>query len=332
MQKNISIIGATGNVGRKILEIILEKNVFPASAIKLFASAASAGKELTMNHHTYRVEDAAKYDFQNSALCIFSTESEISEQYIPTALEAGCIVIDTSSLYRLDPSIPLIVAPVNKHLISIHNSRLYAVANCLASPTSIALAPLQKKWGIKRVNVITYQSVSGAGKQAMDELHQETSSLINKQSFQRSYFKRQIAFNVIPQVGEILADGFTHEEFKIIKEIQKIIADDFPVTATAVRVPVMVGHSIALSIELNKTFDLSDIKQALREYNGLQLSEDNYTTPVEAHGSDKVFVGRIRKDPTIVNGLHLWLCSDNLRRGAATDTVEIVQEVLNQLS
>ena len=331
VNKYISIMGATGNVGRIIIQLLLEKNIAPASQLKLFASSHSAGKQLTVNGHTFTVQNTADYDFKDAKICLFATESDISKEFVPAALAAGCFVVDSSSQYRQDSSVPLVVAPVNKELIDAVGPRLYAVANCLASPSSVVLAPLHQRFGVKRVNVVTYQSVSGAGKAAMDELFQETKSLIEQHSYLRQHFKRQIAFNVIPQVGNILEDGYSQEEIKIIKEIKKIVSADINVTATAVRVPVMIGHSISLSLELNHPFTLDEVRDVLRKSKGITLCQNDYMTPVEVVNSDDVFVGRIRKDPTSVNGLHLWLCSDNLRRGAATDAVEIVEELMGQL-
>ena len=307
MTKPISIIGATGNVGRIITQLLLEKKLVAAKQIKLFASSHSDGKTLQISGETFTVQDTAKANFKKMGICLFATESDISQHYVPLALSAGCYVIDSSSHYRLDPAVPLVVGPVNGRLVSVDGAKLYAVANCLASPSSVVLAPLQQRFGVERVNVVTYQSVSGAGKAAMDELYQETKSVIEQKSYHRQHFKRQIAFNVIPQVGTILDDGYTQEEIKICKEIKKIVSSDIQVTATAVRVPVMIGHSISLSLQLKQPFMLDEVKEVLIQANGVRVCPNDYLTPVEVVQSDDVHVGRMRLDPTCQHGLHLVL-------------------------
>ena len=328
--KTIAIIGATGNVGRKIIEIILDKELASPQQLQLFASARSAGTTLPVREHSFQVHDMKNCHFHKGTIYLFATESEISQIYVPQAIAAGGIVVDTSSCYRFDAKVPLIVAPVNKKAIHIAEHPLYAVANCVASPISTVLSPLDRHFGVKRVAISTYQSTSGAGKGAMDELYHETHSHYTQQPYTRQHFKKPIAFNIIPQVGKFLEDGSTHEEFKIIKEIQKILSSDIAVAATSVRVPVMIGHSASLSIELKSDFSLEEIRKQLAHAPGISLSSDHFTTPIEVVGSDAVHVGRIRKDGSVAHGLQLWVCSDNLRRGAALDTVEILEEILLQ--
>lgn len=328
---NIAIIGATGNVGRKIIEIFLQRNLISPHNINAFASSASAGRKIIIRENEFNVRSTEDYNFHDADLCLFATDSDISRNYIPKALANKALVIDSSSLFRLDPSVPLIVAPVNKSSVSLHKSRLYAIANCVASPISIALAPLHQAFSVKRVMISTYQSTSGAGKKAMDELYWETKNLIEDKLYERTHFPRQIAFNIIPQIDKILDDGFTYEEIKIMREIQKIVSADFAITATSVRVPVMIGHSVSLAVEFDRNFSLTEAKKLLANFPGIKLSEDHYTTPIEVVGSDDVHVGRIRRDPSVPFGLQLWLCSDNLRRGAATDAAEVAEELITQL-
>jgi len=323
----IAIIGATGNVGRKVVGLLLQRDLAKPTQLRLFASPKSAGKTLCIENHAFSVEATHEALFKESQICIFNTENEVSSEYIPLALAAGAYVIDSSSHYRLHADVPLIIPPVNRHLIS-KDKKLYAHANCLASPIATVLAPLEKAFGVKRVNAVTYQSTSGAGKNAMDECWLETKSVIHEKAYERSHFKRQIAFNIIPQVGDLREDGNTSEEYKISQEVRKVVGNDILITSTAVRVPVMIGHSIALNLELRSSFELSAIIEALKKADSVKLSEDHYSTPIEVEGSDEVWVGRLRKDQTIENGLHLWLCSDNLRRGAAVDTVEILSSIL----
>ncbi len=325
-QKKIAIIGATGNVGRKIVEIMLQRKRVNPTHLRLFASKRSAGQRLDIENYAYDIEDIADYDFQDCYLALFATDSDISKMYVPKALAAFAKVIDSSSAYRLDPQVPLIVPPVNADLITAQHN-LFAAANCLACPISVVLKPLNDYATIQRVLVSTYQSTSGAGKAAMDELYQQTKSIYTGEPYHNNIFARSIAFNVIPQVDQILENGFTYEEIKIIKEVQKIISPNLKIAATAVRVPVMIGHSISLAIEFSKQIDIDEIKVLLAKSPGVQLSLNDYTTPLEVAGKDDVFVGRIRRDPTVDHGLLLWLASDNLRRGAALDAVEMAETI-----
>lgn len=327
MNKPIAIIGATGNVGRKLVELILQRQLIDSKRLKLFASAKSKGSQLTIQEYPFFIEDIADYDFQGCKLALFATGSDVSTCYVPIALSQGAKVIDASSAYRLNPEIPLIVPPVNLDLIA-PNHNLIAHANCLASPIAVALYPLHQQFKAKRVIVSTYQSVSGAGKASMDELYQETKSVYEGRSFENRHFQRPMAFNLIPQVSEILNDGLSYEEFKIIRELQKIISSDIQIAATSVRVPVMVGHGIALAIEFERSISVEDALAVLSTSKGIEISPNNYTTPREAEGKNSVFVGRIRKDSTVESGLLLWLVSDNLRRGAALDAVEIAERML----
>ncbi len=327
---SIAIFGATGNVGRMIVASIIERKLATPPQIQLYASSQSAGKKLTIGDVDWIIQDTEHADFSKQPICLFATDSHISKTFIPKALAAGCVVVDSSSLYRLDPTVPLIVAPINRDKVNCKTTKLYAMANCVSSPISMVLAPIHQKHAIKRVNASTYQSTSGAGKAAMDELYNETKATCEGKTFTREHFKRQMAFNVLPQIDKFLDDGFTYEEYKIIKEIQKIISTDIAVTATSVRVPVMIGHSVSLSIEFHQDYSLDAIRELLKNTPGVKISADHYTTPIEVVGSDDVFVGRIRRDASTAFGLQLWLCSDNLRRGASTDVVEVAAELIKQ--
>ncbi len=323
----IAIIGATGNVGRSIVEMVLTRKLATASQLKLYASDRSEGQTLQLAGSEFTVETTTEASFQDAHLCIFATESPVSKTWIPTALQNGAYVIDSSSEYRLNPDVPLIIPPVNLSLVR-KNQKLYAHANCLASPIATVSAPLHRKFGISHIEAVTYQSTAGAGKAAMDECREETHAILEHRPYVRTVFSRQIAFNVIPQVGEMRADGLTFEEYKIIQEIKKVVDPQLSVTATAVRVPVLIGHSIALRLEFVKPILVADVLAALQNSPSVKLSPDLYSTPVEVVGSDDVWVGRVRHDSSRPRDVHLWLCSDNLRRGAATDAVEIADAIL----
>lgn len=325
--KKVAIIGATGNVGRKIIQLILERKNIKPELLRLFSSARSAGQRFTIDSQHYPIEDLANYDFHDCQLALFATDSDISKAYAPKALAAGAKVIDSSSAYRLDPHVPLVVPPVNGNLISPRET-LIATANCVACPIAVALKPLHDYAQTRRVLVSTYQSTSGAGKAAMDELYQQTKSHYFAGSYPAKHFSRPIAFNVIPQIDKISEDGFSYEEIKIAKEVEKLISPQLKITATSVRVPVMVGHSISMAVEFSKAINIDEIKALLANSPGIELSPQDYTTPLEAEGKDAVFIGRIRRDPTVEHGLLLWLVSDNLRRGAALDAVEIAEKMI----
>lgn len=327
----VAVIGASGNVGRKIVELLVQRGIVAPDNLKLYASKKSAGKKIKLADREWTINDIDNIDFTNTQLALFATESSVSKIYIPKALKEGTVVVDSSSLHRLDASVPLIVSPVNKHLVSINHARLYAIANCISSPISTVIAPLHRAHKINRVIVSTYQSASGAGRSAMDELEGEMHAILNKSIYERKIFQRQIAFNIIPQIDTIMEDGFTYEEFKIMREIQKIVGGQFNVTATSVRVPVMVGHSVSLGVEFEKEVSVNDVRNILKKSQGVVLADD-YKTPVEVVGSDQVFVGRLRKDPSVTGGVQMWLCSDNLLRGAATDMVEVAEELVCQIA
>jgi aspartate-semialdehyde dehydrogenase len=327
----IAVIGGSGNVGRKATEQLLTRLHINPKCIDLYASPDSAGKLLIIASREFIIRSTEDCNFKSVKIALFGTDAEVSSRYVPRALEAGAFVIDSSSLYRLDAKIPLVVPPVNKNMIDVHKHNLYAIANCIASPVSIVLAALHRLYPIRRISIVSFQSTSGAGKLAMDELKEETSSILSGQEYNRRFFPRQIAFNIIPMIGELLEDGYTQEEIKIITEIRKITSADFAITASCVRVPVLVGHSVSLGIEFENQFDIEKVKQLLSQTPDISFTDKDYATPIEVVDSDKVYVGRIRRDISVSNGLQLWLCSDNLRRGAATDAVEVIEEILRQL-
>ena len=329
MSITIALIGATGNVGRNVASQLLQRHLVDPSQLSLFSSPRSQGRVLTFDSYEITVESIENIDFYRYNLCVFNTNEDISELYIPRALEAGCYVVDSSSRYRLDPEVPLIVPPVNGHDINRSQSKIYAHANCLVSPIATVVAPLHTHHPISRIHAATYQSTSGAGKRSCDECWDETKAVIDNSPFQRKHFSRQIAFNIIPQVGTMHEGGETSEEFKIIHEVKKAVDPNLRIAATAVRVPVMIGHSIALSIEFQHPTSLEDVATILGSAPSVTYLGADYITPVEVVGSDDVWVCRARKDPSLDHGIHLWLCSDNLRRGAATDCVEIVEHLLS---
>lgn len=329
MSITIALVGATGNVGRKVASQLLQRDLVDPSRLSLFSSPRSQGTVLTFDSHALTVDSTENIDFSRYSLCIFNTDEDISELYIPRALEAGCYVVDSSSHYRLDQGVPLIIPPVNGHDIHRSQSKIYAHANCLASPIATVVSPLHTHRPVSRIHAVTYQSTSGAGKRSCDECWDETKAVMNNTPFQRKHFSRQIAFNIIPQVGKMSEGGMTSEEFKIIHEVKKVVDQNLRIAATAVRVPVMIGHSIALSIEFQYPTSLEDVATILGSAPSVTYLGADYITPVEVVGSDDVWVCRVRKDPSLDHGIHLWLCSDNLRRGAATDCVEIVEHLLS---
>lgn len=327
----IVVVGATGNVGRKIVELLLQRNIVTPENLELLASRKSAGSKLQYGHLELPIKCADDFPFGDANIYLFATESDISKIFIEKITSEKAVVIDSSSLLRLEKNVPLIVAPVNREKINIKICRRYALANCIASPAALVLSPLHQAYGITSVHITTYQSVSGAGKDAMDELYWDSKAIIEGTPFKRSQFPRQIAFNVIPQIGKFMEDGFTQEEFKIMKEIQKIVDAEFAVCATSVRVPVYIGHSSILTVTFNEECSIADIKKTLQSASGVKIGDNEFATPAEIAGTDDVYAGRIRRDPAVKNGICMWICSDNLRRGAALDAVEAVEEVIRQL-
>ncbi len=330
MGYKVVVVGATGNVGREMLNILAERE-FPVDEIAALASRKSLGTEVSFGDKTLKTQDLATFDFTGWDMALFAIGSGPTKEYGPKAAAAGCVVIDNSSLYRYDPDIPLIVPEVNPEAIHGYAKRnIIANPNCSTAQMVVALKPIHDRARIKRVVVSTYQSVSGAGKDGMDELWDQTKSVYNPvDDVPPKKFQRQIAFNVIPQIDVFMEDGSTKEEWKMVVETKKIVDPSIKVTATCVRVPVFVGHSEAINIETEDFLDEDEARDLLREAPGLMVvdkrEDGGYITPVECVGDFATFVSRIRQDSTIENGLNLWCVSDNLRKGAALNAVQIAE-------
>ncbi|MCY7296562.1 aspartate-semialdehyde dehydrogenase [Alteromonas sp. a30] len=329
---NVAVLGASGLVGKHMIEILEERN-FPVDTLFPLASARSAGTSVTFKGEELTVEDADQFDWSQVTLAFFSAGGSVSEKYAPIAAEAGCIVIDNTSQYRYEPDIPLVVPEVNPEALADYRNRnIIANPNCSTIQMVAALKPIHDAVGIDRINVSTYQSVSGAGKEAMDELAKQTADLLNGRSVTAEAFSRQIAFNCIPQIDVFLDNDYTKEEMKMAWETQKIMGDDgILVNATAVRVPVFFGHGEAVHLETHQPIDVESVKSLLREAPGVTLVENREEFPTqvgEASGKDDVFVGRIRQDITHPNGINMWIVSDNVRKGAATNSVQIAEVLI----
>ncbi|MCX7646367.1 MAG: aspartate-semialdehyde dehydrogenase [Rhodobacteraceae bacterium] len=330
MGYRVAVAGATGNVGREMLNILAERE-FPVDEIVALASRKSLGTEVSFGDRTLRTRDLDAFDFEGWDIALFAVGSEATKQYAPKAARAGCVVIDNSSLYRYEPDIPLIVPEVNPDAIEGYRNRMIiANPNCSTAQMVVALKPLHDRARIRRVVVATYQSVSGAGKDAMDELWDQTKGkYVPGQEVAPRKFTKQIAFNVIPHIDSFMEDGSTREEWKMVVETKKILDPSIRVTATCVRVPVFVGHSEAVNVEFEEFLDEDEARDILREAPGVLVIDKRepggYVTPVECVGEYATFVSRIRQDPTVENGLNLWVVSDNLRKGAALNAVQIAE-------
>lgn len=329
----IAIVGATGNVGRKILEIIQENSSFPNVVITPIGSIRSQGLKVNIKDQEQTVLNIDNIDFAQYKLAIFAAGSKVAEEYVPKATKAGCPVVDCSSFYRMDPKVPLVVPPVNLEEVERYTEKMIVSgANCIASPITTVLAPLHKISKIKRIVISTYQSVSGAGKEAMNELMNQTKSFYTTVPYDRKVFKKDIAFNILPMIDTVLANGNTGEETKIALEIKKVLDRNISVAVQSVRVPVFVSHCSSVFVEFDEPIAPSEAKDALRlsPYVTVIDNMQNYITPVEAAGENQVYVSRLRYDPSVENGLILWVSSDNLRRGAALDAVEIAERLLKK--
>ena len=331
MGYRIVVVGATGNVGREMLNILAERE-FPAEEVAVVASPRSTGDEIEYGEtgRMLRVRNIEHFDFAGWDIALFAAGSEVSKQYAPRAAGAGCTVIDNSSLYRMDPDVPLIVPEVNPQAISGYTRKnIIANPNCSTAQMVVALKPLHDFAKIKRVVVSTYQSVSGAGKAGMDELFEQSRNIFVGDPNEPVKFTKQIAFNVIPHIDAFLDDGSTKEEWKMVVETKKILDPKIKVTATCVRVPVFVGHSESINIEFENEISARKAQSILREAPGVMLvdkrEDGGYVTPVEAVGEYATYVSRVREDPTVDNGLNIWCVSDNLRKGAALNAVQIAE-------
>ena len=331
MGYRVAVVGATGNVGREILNILAERQ-FPLDELAAVASASSTGDVIDFGDsgQELRVKNLEHFDFAGWDMALFAAGSKVSEVYVPKAAAAGCTVIDNSSLYRMDPDVPLIVPEVNAEAISGYTKKnIIANPNCSTAQLVVALKPLHDAARIKRVVVATYQSVSGAGKRGMDELFEQSRNIFVGDQNDAEFFTKQIAFNVIPHIDSFLEDGSTKEEWKMVVETKKILDPKIKVSATCVRVPVFVGHSEAINIEFENEISANEARSILREAPGVMVVDKReaggYVTPVEAVGEYATYVSRIREDPTVENGLSLWCVSDNLRKGAALNAVQIAE-------
>ncbi|ASD67551.1 aspartate-semialdehyde dehydrogenase [Pseudoalteromonas piscicida] len=329
---NVAVLGATGLVGKQIIELLAERK-FPVDTLYPLASSRSAGEEIDFKGEKIEVLDVEEFDFSNAHIGLFSAGGSVSEKYAPIAAEAGCIVIDNTSHFRYDFDIPLVVPEVNKDsLADFRNRNIIANPNCSTIQMLVALKPIYDAYGIDRINVSTYQAVSGAGKEAVDELAKQTANLMNARSMENEVFTKQIAFNVIPQIDTFQENGYTKEEMKMVWETQKILGDSsILVNPTAVRVPVFFGHAEAIHLETRMPYDLEHVKQLLADAPGVELIEDenDYPTPVsDASGNDTVYVGRVRQDISHPLGLNLWVVSDNTRKGAATNSIQIAEALI----
>ena len=328
---NIAIVGATGNVGRKLIEV-LEKKKFPLTELFLVASSKSEGKKISFSGKEHTVIDLEKFDFSKVKVAFFAAGSAIAEKWAHVAAEKT-IVIDNSKFFRKDPDIPLIVPEVNsKELIHVKNKNIIANANCSVIPLVVALKPLHDLYNIKRIVVSTYQSVSGAGKDPMDELLSQTQEFFQNKKLESKYFTKQIAFNAIPHIDSFLEDGYTKEEQKTNDEVKKILDNKIKITSTCVRIPVMVSHSLSVNVEFNKKYNLNEIKNVLSTSPGCKMVDEHkdggYITPVDAENKFETFISRIREDKSQLNTINLWIVSDNLLKGAALNAVEIAESLL----
>ena len=331
MAYTVAVVGATGSVGREMLNILAERQ-FPVDVVHALASARSQGDVIDFGDDggTLKVGNLEHFDWHGTDIALFAAGSEVAKRYAPIAAAAGAVVIDNSSLFRMDRDVPLIVPEVNAHAIDGYAKRnIIANPNCSTAQMVVALKPLHDAAGIKRVVVSTYQSVSGAGKAGMDELFEQTRAVFVGDAKSSSKFTKQIAFNVIPHIDSFMSDGFTREEWKMAAETVKIMGPEVRVVATCVRVPVFVGHSEAIAVEFERPLSAAEAQSILREAPGVMLvdkrEDGGYVTPLEAVGEYATYVSRVRTDPTVPHGLLLWCVSDNLRKGAALNAVQIAE-------
>ena len=337
---NIAIAGATGNVGREILSILDERD-FPIENLYLLASSRSKGKKIIFKDQELIVEDLSEFDFTKAQISLFSPGGSVSAEFAPKAAAAGCIVIDNTSYFRMKDDVPLIVPEVNVDALQEffdenNRSNIIANPNCSTIQMVVALKPLHDAAIINRVVVSTYQAASGAGKDAMDELFDQTKSIYANKPIEKNKFTKQIAFNAIPHIGSFIENGNTEEEEKMINETKKILDEGIKVTATCVRIPVFIGHSESVNIEFDSPLSENKATELLSNFKNISVvdhrKDEGYVTPVEAAGKDKVYVSRIRQDFSVDNGLNLWVVSDNLRKGAALNAVQIAEVLISKYS
>lgn len=334
---NVAVVGATGTVGESMLEI-LEQREFPVDELYPLASSRSAGKSIQFKGKNVRVGDLAKFDFSNTQIGLFSAGGSVSAEYAPKAAEAGCVVIDNTSHFRRDPEIPLVIPEVNgNRVLDYKKSNIIASPNCSTIQMLVALKPINDAVGIERINVSSYQAVSGTGKKAIEELASQTAKLLNADPIDIKVYPKQIAFNALPQIGDFQDNGYTLEEMKMVWETKKIFEDeDIMVNPTCVRIPVFYGHSEAVHIETRKKISVAEVRELMLAAEGVTLLDNRedggYPTAVEdAAGTDPVFVGRIRDDISHPRGVNLWIVSDNVRKGAALNSVQIAEILIKHL-
>ncbi|MFW2437085.1 MAG: aspartate-semialdehyde dehydrogenase [Parvibaculales bacterium] len=330
----VAVVGATGNVGREMLNILSERK-FPVSRVDVLASRRSQGREVSFGDKTLKIQALEFYDFAKADIALFACGSGPTKTYAPKAAEAGCVVIDNSSLYRMEKDVPLIVPEVNPDDIAGYSKRnIIANPNCSTAQLVVALKPLHDISPIRRIVVSTYQSVSGAGNEAMDELFTQTRAVFVNDELKRENFTKQIAFNVIPHIGDFNKDGGTTEEQKMVDETHKMLDPKIAVTVTCVRVPVFVGHSEAVNIEFSAPLSVTKARKALEDAPGLLVvdrrEDGGYVTPIECVGEYETFVSRLREDSSVENGLNMWVVSDNLRKGAALNAVQIAELLIEK--
>lgn len=325
---DIAIVGATTQVAETLLDV-LEERKFPVAQIHLLDTEASSGARLEFDGYALKVSDINTFDFSRVQIAFFVSTEAVSNEYFEKAVKHGCMVIDRTPAFRNDKDIPLIIPEVNEYAMeNIQKRKIVSSPSCNSIQMLLALNPIHNAVGIKRINISTYQSVSGSGKNAAEELASQTTSLLNFRDVKCKTYPKQIAFNVLPQVGDLLENGYTVEEMKIVNETQKILNDEsIKINATAVRVPVFIGHAASVHIETKEKISVSKVNELLHQANGIELLDGKeWPTPVtEAAGSDSVFVGRVREDISSENGINLWLVTDNMRKGAATNAVQIAE-------
>ncbi len=332
---NVCVVGATGLVGKEIISI-LEERKFPVKSLRLFASERSAGEKIEFMGEDITVEPLEGASFKGIEIGLFSPGASVSKVYAPKATSEGCVVIDNTSQFRMEPDVPLVVPEVNPHRIADYRKRgIIANPNCSTIQMVVALKPIHDRFRIRRVVVSTYQSVSGAGKSAMDELSEQVRMLFNMRGFECRVFPHRIAFNCIPHIDIFLENRYTKEEMKMVLETRKIMEDDsIRVTATCVRVPVFVGHSESINIETERPVTCEEVRKVLEDAPGVEVVDDpenaEYPMPVDCSERDEVFVGRIRKDESVENGINMWVVADNLRKGAALNAVQIAELLIKE--
>ncbi|MGA9477683.1 MAG: aspartate-semialdehyde dehydrogenase [Desulfobacterales bacterium] len=327
---NVVVAGATGAVGNQMIRCLEERN-FPVRSIKLLASKRSVGRELRFRGDLFPVEELTDESFAGADVALFSAGGDTSLKFAPLAAEAGCVVVDNSSAWRMDPEVPLVVPEVNPHAIAGYKVKgIIANPNCSTIQMVVALNPIHRAFGIKRIVVSTYQAVSGTGKKAVDELFDQTRAMINFLGYEKKIYPHRIAFNCLPHIDRFLDNGYTKEEMKMVNETRKILEDDrIGVTATTVRVPVFFGHSEAVNVETREKITVDAVRKILEKSPGVEVvdepAKNRYPLATDAAGQDLTLVGRIRQDESIPNGINLWIVADNIRKGAATNAVQIAE-------